>query len=68
MRDITTDDFRFGTLVWGTVVALLLGSIIWGFILNDKHNHEFDVACITSGKTLVHETLDGQDYAVKQCK
>lgn len=68
MKNITTDDFRFGTLVWGTVVSLLIGSIIWGFILQNNNNHNFDVACITNGKSIIYETLDGQDYAVKQCK
>lgn len=68
MKDIVDDDFRFGTLVWGTVVTLLIGSIIWGVILNDKNNHEFDIACINSGKTLVHEAVQGEDYAQKQCK
>lgn len=68
MKNITTDDFRFSTLVWGTVVSLLVGSIIWGFILQNNNNHHFDVTCITNGKSLVYESLEGQDYALKQCK
>lgn len=68
MKNITTDDFRFGTFVWGVVVTLLLGSVIWGVILNDKNNHDFDIACISSGKSLVHEAVEGEDYAQKQCK
>lgn len=68
MKNITTDDFRFGTLVWGVVVTILLGSIIWGFILQNNNNHNFNVSCINSGKNLVYETLQGQEYALKQCK
>lgn len=68
MKNITTDDFRFGTFVWGTVVTLVLGSIIWGVILNDKNNHDFDIACVQSGHTLTYEAVQGEDYAQKQCK
>lgn len=68
MKNITTDDFRFGTFMWCVVITLLIGSIIWGFILNDKNNHEFDIACISNGNSLVYETLEGESYAIKQCK
>lgn len=68
MKNITTDDFRFGTMVWGVVVSLLLGSIIWGFILNDRNNHNFDVVCIEKGKSLTYITLEGSDYAKKVCQ
>lgn len=68
MKNITTDDFRFGTFVWGVVVTLLLGSIITGFILNDKHNHDFDIACVNSNKKLTYIVLEGDDFARKVCQ
>jgi hypothetical protein len=68
MKNITEDDFRFGTLVWGTVVSLLLGSIIWGVTIQNNNNHRFDVTCVSSGKSLVYEALEGEDYAKKMCK
>lgn len=68
MKNITTDDFRFGTLVWGVVVTLLLGSVIWGFIIANNNDHAFDTTCIQQGKSITFVTLQGQDYAKKECK
>lgn len=68
MSNITNDDFRFGTLVWGIVVTLLLGSIIWGFINSNNNDHNFDVTCINNGKSIIYKSLEGQDYANKFCQ
>lgn len=68
MKNITTDDFRFATFMWSLAAIIVLLGIISGCVTAGYYDHNFDTTCITSGKSIIYETLDGQDYAVKQCK
>lgn len=41
--------------------------INWG-VVTGNNEHDFDIKCIQSGKSLTFITLEGQDYAKKVCK
>lgn len=68
MKNITTDDFRFGMFTFGFVISILIGCITFGVVNGSNNNHNFDVACVDSGKKLTYITLEGVDYAKKVCQ
>lgn len=68
MRNITTDDFRFGMLCITTMLTFITLAAIGAFYFDGKSGHNFDINCVNNGKSLVYESLEGQDYAKKMCK
>lgn len=47
-----------------TVALTLIG---WG--INSSHNdHDFDVTCLKSGKTIQYTNLEGTSSVYKECK
>lgn len=45
-------------------VSLLIG---WG-VVGTVNTHNYEKTCLASGKTIQFRTLEGQDYAYKECK
>ncbi len=68
MKNITTDDFRFGTFCWSTAVTLVLVALIAAVTLGGKFDHDFDTTCINAGKSVTYKTLEGDDYSRKVCQ
>jgi hypothetical protein len=60
--------FVYCTAIWAAVVSFLVGSIIWGVVLQNNNNHNFDVTCINNGKAIQFVTVQGDDYAKKVCQ
>lgn len=55
-------------IVWGTVVAVFIASFFGAIMLQIHDNYNFDRVCVQSGKSVVYETKQGADSAVKECK
>lgn len=68
MKNITTDDFRFGTFCWSTALTLVILAIISSVTIFGHLDRKFDTTCIEAGKSITYITLDGEDYAHKVCQ
>ena len=68
MKNITTDDFKFGTFCWSIALVTVILAIITSITIFGQFDQNFNTTCMNNGKSIIYETLDGQDYAVKQCK
>ena len=56
----------FATFIVCVTVAVL-SLIGWG-VYGSNNTHNFEVKCLEVGKTIQWRTLEGQDYAYKECK
>jgi hypothetical protein len=68
MKNITTDDFRFGMFCSITAITVVILAIIGAVVLDSRNNHNFDMACVNSGKKLTYITVEGDDYSRKVCQ
>lgn len=62
------DEFVTGVIATALTVIIIICSFInWGLTVSNN-DHNFDVACINKGKSLVYEAIQGESYAKKECK
>lgn len=68
MKNITTDDFRFGMFCCISGLVTVILAVIVAVAYDAQGNRNFDTACVNSGKKLTYITLEGSDYAKKVCQ
>ena len=56
----------FATFIVSVLVAVL-ALIGWG-VSGSVNTHNFEKHCLDVGKTIQWRTLEGQDYAYRECK
>lgn len=61
-------DFVYGSAIWAGAIVLVFATIIIGCISAGNFDNRFDIGCLEAGKSIVYTTLEGEDYARKECR